>query len=293
MIAQETVNFVGETLTIRNNLRNCPDITNPIASGVGTAMWISIRTDRMNYPHLPARGSSIAGSLGVTRKQPGPNRSQPLTRRYDITYVAADRSVGCTTKIAPAMPAFEEAFSAFARGTLIATAKGPVAVEDLVPGQLLLTSEGPLPLRWRGSITLFPTRAPGATAPLTRIPAHTFGPERPAEDLVFGPAARFVERRAQNPADQIFSDPQDCADGETALAIRPLAPVPVFHLALDRQVLVMANGIETISYHPSMSAKIVLRGELSKVFLKLFPHLSRISDFGRPLAGAMDMRSVA
>ena len=72
-----------------------------------------------------------------------------------------------------------------------------------------------------------------------------------------------------------------------------LAPVPVFHLVLDRQVLVLANGIETISYHPSMSAKIVLRGDLSKLFMKLFPHLSRISDFGQPLAGATDMRSVA
>ena len=41
--------------------------------------------------------------------------------------------------MAPATPGIEASCGAFAHGTLIHSAEGPVAVEDLVPGMLIET----------------------------------------------------------------------------------------------------------------------------------------------------------
>ena len=42
----------------------------------------------------------------------------------------------------PAMPLFDSTFSAFARGSLMSTAQGYVAIEDLLPGDNLHISSG-------------------------------------------------------------------------------------------------------------------------------------------------------
>ncbi|MFN6979673.1 MAG: choice-of-anchor L domain-containing protein, partial [Gemmobacter sp.] len=61
----------------------------------------------------------------------------------------------------------------FAAGTRILTAGGPVAVETLRPGDLVVTQDdGPQPLRWIGRRRV---AAVGALAPV-RIAAGTFGP---------------------------------------------------------------------------------------------------------------------
>ena len=55
-------------------------------------------------------------------------------RSYEIAALRADGSLYIGQDKAPAVPLFENAFSAFARSTLITTPQGPTAIEDLQPG---------------------------------------------------------------------------------------------------------------------------------------------------------------
>ncbi|MCC5973714.1 MAG: Hint domain-containing protein, partial [Rubellimicrobium sp.] len=111
-----------------------------------------------------------------------PAARQPLMRRIKILYMPQGEtdpnSVVDVTRLVPSLAAFDEAFTAFARGTLFQTERGPVAVEDLWPGDGLRTVDaGFLPLLWRGSTLIVP-RVAGqmrAMGTLTRIAADALG----------------------------------------------------------------------------------------------------------------------
>ena len=89
----------------------------------------------------------------------------------------------------------------FARGTRIETPRGAVAVEDLRPGDLVLTRDrGAQPLRWVGS-----SRVDGGTLASTprlrpiRIRAGALGRHAPAQDLLVSPQHRILVRRRRGP----------------------------------------------------------------------------------------------
>ena len=74
----------------------------------------------------------------------------------------------------PAQPVYEEAFCAFARGSLVETDCGPMAIEDLVPGDHVLTeSAGLQPITWIGATTLLPEQNEHARRP---VPLHRIMP---------------------------------------------------------------------------------------------------------------------
>jgi len=113
----------------------------------------------MPQPPTPGVRAAQQGSLlpipaGGERKA---RQATPLTRRYEIVALTAAGRPREFTAVAPASPAFEAAFGAYARGTLIATPEGPVAVEDIAPGDMVETAdEGAKPLLWKGAMTIFP-----------------------------------------------------------------------------------------------------------------------------------------
>ncbi|MCO6381088.1 Hint domain-containing protein, partial [Oceanicola sp. 502str15] len=127
----------------------------------------------------------------------------PLTRRFEVSYLASNGDIDEFQRVAPATPLFEEAFSALGRGALISTVDGLTAVEDILPGTLVETANGPKPLLWIGSMTVFPesgelaARAPGREPQkMLRIATDAFGFGRPAPDLMLGPKARLLYRSA-------------------------------------------------------------------------------------------------
>ena len=188
------------------------------------------------------------------------------------------------------MPEIEEAFSAFARGTVIATTEGPVAIEDIVPGMEALTAEGrSARITWVGSMSLFPNcTIPGVSpAKMTRITADAFGMGRPMPDLVLGPRARLLLRDARSRmATGVASSyaPARCfVDGVSIIEVTPVAPVTVFHLMLERHGSVRAAGLEIESFHPGGDLFDRLDRQLATEFLGLFPHLKSLAEFG-PMA---------
>ena len=69
-------------------------------------------------------------------------QSRQVTRRYDVEWLTPSGDVDGRTTVAPALPVFEESFSAFAQGTLIQTSNGYVAIDDLRPGDMIATADG-------------------------------------------------------------------------------------------------------------------------------------------------------
>ena len=244
------------------------------------------------HPTPAVRPASVVPSPALrpvysdTSRQP---RRTALTRRYEISWLDQSGEVQCGTRLAPATAAFEEAFSAFARGTLIATEGGLVAVEDLVPGMRLLTVEGRSEtLVWTGTILLYPASAVPEIAPpaLTRITGDTFGQGRPMPDLLLGPQARLLVR---NPRCRTFIGTETgyvparaFVDGDSVVSVSPVAPMSVCHLMLARQGTIRAAGIEVESYHPGAGFGEIIDPQMAGIFLSLFPQVSGFGDFGPP-----------
>lgn len=210
-----------------------------------------------------------------------------MTRRYEIAYLNAEGVIESGTRLAPATPDFEAAFSSFARGTVIATTEGPVAIEDLVPGMQALTAEGRCEtITWIGSMTLFPQRAmPGMTnGRMIRVTADAFGMGRPMPDVVLGPSARLLVRGQKNRDDAkaaaSYAPATTFVDGVSIIEVTPVTPVPVYHIMLERHGSIRAAGLEIESCHPGAGLQNRLGPELSQRFMTLFPHLNSFGDFG-------------
>ncbi len=217
-------------------------------------------------------------------------RTLGLTRRYEVTWIDDHGNVDDFTRVAPAIPIFEQAFSAFAHGAMIATDEGQVAVEDLIPGMMIETSLGTYErLRWIGTMTLIP----GAPVPddqpqrLYRVTADALGFGRPPMDVTFGPSARILNRdpaiRQALGSEAALAPISTFEDGVSVVALTPASPVRVYHLAFDGHHIIQAGGIDVESYHPGPDAHYSMSQELRAVFLSLFPHMETLQGFGRVL----------
>jgi len=215
----------------------------------------------------------------------------PLMRKIEVVHLASPNSMDIHdfTRIVPALPIFEDAFCAFARGSLAHTDRGQIAVEDLLPGDKVRTVDaGFQTLMWRGAtiVSTSATRQDPAMGKLTRIAADALGIARPMPDLVLGPKARLIHRShgvQRLTGSTLAAVPaRDFIDGNNVVELTPPTSVPVFHLGFEGHHRILANGVEIESYHPGPAHLIGLRGELLDVFLSCFPHVTRIEDFGPP-----------
>ena len=212
-------------------------------------------------------------------------------RKYEVAFLGPNSDGLDFTRLAPAVPAFEAAFAGFARGSLIATPNGQVAVEDLLPGDYVSTVDaGPQKLLWKGATTVLPD-VPGQHADmgrLTRVSADALGPGRPMPDLMLGAAARLYEPGVTGPdqygAAGILTPMRDRIDGVSVIDISPISPVRVFHLGFLSHHRILANGVELGSYHPGPIRDLGLQGDLMGLWLSLFPHITAHADFGAMVA---------
>ena len=204
--------------------------------------------------------------------------------------------------IAPANAVFEAAFSAFARGTLIATPGGQRAIEDLLPGMPVETEKGPMPIAWIGSMAMVPS-APVESPELvrmTRIMADTFGFSRPMPDLVLGSGARLLRvpeaLREMSTQTRILTPAHAFVDGVNVIEVTPPTPVALFHLCLPQHAIIRAAGLEVETYHPGADTLQGMGQNMKALFMSLFPHLNGLDGFGplaHPRAGQTTLESLA
>jgi hypothetical protein len=130
----------------------------------------------------------------------------------------------------------------FAAGTRIATPDGEVAVAALRPGDMVLTPDGPRPVRWVGRLTVDLDRhaAPEQAAPV-RIRAHAVADRRPARDLRLSPDHAVL-------IDGVLMQAQSLVNGATILRESPRGRVTYFHVELDRHGILFAEGLPAESY---------------------------------------------
>ncbi len=240
---------------------------------------------------LPAKKLSAPFFPIGARPAPRPVRPAFKTRRYETMWLTADGRVDSSTRVAPALPEFEEAFSAIARGTLIETTKGFVAIEDLEPGMVAVTAGGRREIiTWIGSMTLFPANAiPGVAATtMTRITADAFGGSCPMPDLLLGAQARILMKNARTRAagfDAAYVPARSLIDGDVIIEVTPIAPMTMFHVVLENHGSLACAGLAVESFHPGKKISEKLDPQLAALFIAMFPQMKTFADFG-PLAHA-------
>ncbi|MCK0150409.1 Hint domain-containing protein [Marivita sp. S6314] len=211
-----------------------------------------------------------------------PRRDTPLTRTIEAAAFLSDHSIHESTFTVPATPTFEACASAFARGTLISTVMGPIAVEDLIPGDLVETHRGPEPVVWKGSTSYLPNFASDTTSLsyLLRLPGDGID----QSDLLLGPAARLVVRQDRFAdllnCEAVLAPASDYVDGDRILQITPPGAVQLYHFALRRHGIIRANGHELESYHPGRVSASEIGSSVRSMMLSMFKHLKDLEGFG-------------
>lgn len=158
----------------------------------------------------------------------------------------------------------------FTPGTRIDTALGARPVEDLAPGDLIVTRDNGLqPLRWIGRSTVpasgrfapveLAPELHGGTGPLLVSPQHRLLWTGSRAQLLFGTSEVLVAAR------HLLCHP--------AARHRPQGTVSYLHLMFDRHEIITANGAATESFFPGDAALSALSEPAREEMLGLFPEL--------------------
>jgi hypothetical protein len=228
-----------------------------------------------------------------------PRRVMPLMRRYEVAHLTTSLETHEFHRLAPASPVFEDCFGALGRGAILQTDSGPRAVEDLWPGDRILTvSHGMQTLQWRGQMQIVPrsTQMRPEIGTMVRITSEAMGLSRPAQDLVLGPTARIAHRAPGTQrltGDEVaFVPARDFVDHCSVIALQPIAAVHAYQLGFADHAAVSVNGIEVETLHPGLPHQLNLRGETAATLMALFPHKSTLSDFGPLLHPRIALRDL-
>jgi len=156
----------------------------------------------------------------------------------------------------------------FVAGTRIRTPAGEVPVEDLRPGDLVLTrDEGVQPLRWAGSRTV---PATGDFAPI-RIAAGAFGAH---DETWLSPLHRVLVRDAL--AELLFGESEvlvaarDLVNDRTVRRVAG-GEVTYVHLMFDRHQVIWSGGLATESFLPGPQTAHSFEAGILAEICALFP----------------------
>ncbi|WP_170063418.1 Hint domain-containing protein [Albidovulum inexpectatum] len=180
-----------------------------------------------------------------------------------------DGSILDRVEIAPAEPPFESAFAAMGAGCMIATPTGSIAAIDLMPGTTVCTAQGATArVLWVGSVTIHPAEAEAGGSCLFRVVAGAFGPQTPETDLLLGQGALL----ATGPAGPL-ERARDIVDGDSIIATRPISPVSLHQVVLDRPGLLKVSGLYLAPGKTDPGTRRFRRAEDRRRFAELFAGL--------------------
>jgi len=177
----------------------------------------------------------------------------------------------------------------FTKGTLIATENGQVAIENLKPGDQVMTRDrGMQPLRWIGKKEISPAmlRVNEKLRPV-RIQAGALANDLPVRDLLVSRQHRMlaVSRISERMfgAEEVLISAIKLTE-LPGIDLAPLeGPVTYFHMLFDQHEIVYAEGTPAESLHTGAEALKTLPRESIEEIHSLFPELKQ-NDTRRPTA---------
>jgi hypothetical protein len=166
--------------------------------------------------------------------------------------------------------AISDVVTCFLAGTEIETETGPRPIEDLVPGDLVMTVDGGLqPVRWIGRSTVCGL---GPLAPI-RIRAGVLGNTR---DLWVSPNHRILLRSSVAElyfgTSEVLVAAKFLVDG-AGVSVQPVPRADYLHLLLDSHALVFSEGIATESLFSGAAERGVLDPAAQEELQAIFPDL--------------------
>ncbi|MDR7125996.1 Hint domain-containing protein [Pseudotabrizicola sp. 4114] len=168
----------------------------------------------------------------------------------------------------------------FTPGTRIATPTGARLIQDLRPGDRILTKDnGAQDILWTGTRRMSGARlyAMPHLRPV-RFRAGALGIERPDMDLVVSPQHRMVlngpAARALFNTEEVLVKAEDLINDVTICVDHALREVTYIHILLNRHNIVWANGMETESFHPSNTAVDTIEPAQREALMAILPEVS-------------------
>jgi hypothetical protein len=226
------------------------DLTDPANGGAGDVLDLSAGTDR-----------------SVTYNQADPTWNV-VTQTSESGVATYKNAAGETVTIN--FSEIESVVVCFAAGTMIETAEGEKAIDQLHVGDLVRTADHDYqPIRWIGSSTV---AAVGNVAPIL-IKAGALGNAR---DLRVSPQHRMLLGGWQ--AEMLFGDDEvlvaakHLVNDSTILRVEG-GTVEYFHMLFDTHEIVFAEGAPSESFHPGQEGWGALAEEARAEILALFPEL--------------------
>ncbi len=191
----------------------------------------------------------------------------------------------------------------FTPGTMIATPKGERRVEDLKPGDRVITRDnGIQTIRWIGNTVIGQTRLRYASylRPVL-IRQGALGNGLPERDTLVSPNHRVLVSGDQTMFDT--DEPEVLAAAKHLIGVRGVDVVEAsnlryIHFMCDRHEVVLSNGIWAESFHPSVEALAGMDNAQRGEIFELFPDLKtgarqKPHPLARPTAGKRLARLVS
>ena len=182
-----------------------------------------------------------------------------------------------------------ESLLCFTPGTRIATEAGEVPIEDLGPGDRVLTrDDGPQEILWMGHRRISGARlfALPQQRPV-RLRAHAFDDGRPSQDLLVSPDHRVLVRG--DAARDLWGEPEVLVRAVDLIAPRrarwdhSMAETYYIHLLLETHSVIWANGLAVESLHPGFMGLAALQPSERVSLLRLRPDLAKdAAAYGEP-----------
>ena len=226
------------------------DYTTNSISGPGLAVNVAGQSLGVNGLTLVHNSDGTYAISGATTSLGGMpvtsvNLFLPSTAPGSVVVQAATLGVVTSQTVAVA----SSPVVCFASGTLIRTARGDVAVEDLRVGDRAMTaSVRHRPITWIGHKVLSGQgRALPHDQQPVRIRAGAFGPGLPARDLFLSPGHPvLVGADADHEGGHLV--PIMCLINGTTIDRVPVASVTYWHVELDDHDILLAEGLPAESY---------------------------------------------
>jgi hypothetical protein len=191
--------------------------------------------DSLVLDNLDVSSAYVSGDTLVANIQGGGTQSYALVENVagDVFQVTSGTSASTITATQALC---------FLAGTLLATPSGPVAVERLTPGDLVLTAEGQVrPVVWIGVGRVLATRGRRNAATPVIVRKGALAPNMPHEDLRVTKGHSFY-------LDGVLIPVEFLVNHRSILWDDRAQEVSVYHIELETHDVLLANGALAESY---------------------------------------------